>query len=149
MIFCRKCGRYYPDQTPSCIVCKADLATFGHVTHQGASMQAEPARAAVRSAPVAAPIKAVPVAAAVRTTAVGAAVRMAPAADTAVGVLEPESDNDNTDPVFDRDRFLLRQKALAIKEKYYVTDDQGNPLMFVERPALLTQQILMLGAVGS
>jgi uncharacterized protein YxjI len=148
MIFCRKCGRYYPDQTPSCIVCKADLATFGHVTHQGASMQAEPARAAVKSAPVAALVKAAPVAATVRTTAVGAAVKMAPVPDTAVGVLEPDSDS-NTDPVFDRDKFLLRQKALAIKEKYYVTDDQGNALMFVERPALLTQQIFMLGAVAS
>jgi uncharacterized protein YxjI len=53
------------------------------------------------------------------------------------------------DQVFDRDKFLLRQKALAIKEKYYVTDDQGRPLMFVERPALLAQQILMLGGVAA
>jgi len=51
-------------------------------------------------------------------------------------------------PIFDRDKFLLRQKALAIKEKYYVTDDSGSPLMFVERPALLTQQLLMLGAMA-
>lgn len=53
------------------------------------------------------------------------------------------------DPVFDRDKFLLRQKALAIKEKYYVTDDTGAPLMFVERPALLTQQLIMLAGVAA
>ena len=61
----------------------------------------------------------------------------------------PPPSGTKTDPVFDRDKFLLRQKALAIKEKYYVTDDQGRPLMFVERPALLTQQILMLGGVAA
>src|SRR5262245_4402606 len=53
------------------------------------------------------------------------------------------------DGVFDRDKFLLRQKALAIKEKYYVTDDSGRPLMFVERPALLTQQLIMLAGVAA
>ena len=70
--------------------------------------------------------------------------------------LEPGFDTDfplpaepEIDPVFNRDKFLLRQKALAIKEKYYVTDDQGMPLMFVERPALLTQQLIMLGAVAA
>jgi uncharacterized protein YxjI len=51
--------------------------------------------------------------------------------------------------VFNRDKFLLRQKALAIKEKYYVTDDTGSPLMFVERPALIAQQLLMLAGVAS
>ncbi len=39
------------------------------------------------------------------------------------------------DPVFDRDRFLLRQKALSLHEKYQVWDEQGQPLLFVERPA--------------
>src|SRR5262245_32046789 len=53
------------------------------------------------------------------------------------------------DGVFDRDKFLLRQKALAIKEKYYVTDESGSPLMFVERPALLTQQLIMLAGVAA
>ena len=78
---------------------------------------------------------------------------------TAVAVLEPpvetelETHRDAvhpvTDPVFDRNKFLLRQKALAIKEKYYVTDESGSNLLFVERPALLTQQILMLAAVAA
>lgn len=39
------------------------------------------------------------------------------------------------DPIFDRDRFLLRQKHLAIAEKYYVWDEEGNTLLYVERPA--------------
>ena len=54
----------------------------------------------------------------------------------------------DADSVFDRDKFLLRQKAFAIKEKYYVTDDNGSPLMFVERPALLAQQLFMLASVA-
>jgi len=39
------------------------------------------------------------------------------------------------DPVFDRDIFLLRQQLLKISEKYDVGDEQGNKLVFVERPA--------------
>lgn len=39
------------------------------------------------------------------------------------------------DPVFDRDKFLLRQKALSLNETYQVWDEQGQPLLFVERPA--------------
>ena len=50
--------------------------------------------------------------------------------------------------VFNRDKFLLRQKAFAIKEKYYVTDDTGSPIMFVERPAMIARQLLMLLAVA-
>jgi uncharacterized protein YxjI len=38
---------------------------------------------------------------------------------------------------------------LAIKEKYYVTDEAGQPLVFVERPALLMQQLIMLAAVAA
>lgn len=38
------------------------------------------------------------------------------------------------DPIFDRDRFLLHQKHLSVSQKYYVWDDQGNVLVFVERP---------------
>ena len=48
------------------------------------------------------------------------------------------------DPVFDRDLFLLNQKHLAINEKYLVLDEQGKPIAFVERPALLGRQLLML-----
>jgi uncharacterized protein YxjI len=46
--------------------------------------------------------------------------------------LTPKS---QADPAFDRDVFLLRQKALAIKEKYAVSDEAGNQILYVERPA--------------
>jgi uncharacterized protein YxjI len=39
------------------------------------------------------------------------------------------------DGVFDRDVFLLRQQVLKISEKYDVCDEQGNKIVFVERPA--------------
>jgi uncharacterized protein YxjI len=39
------------------------------------------------------------------------------------------------DPVFDRDIFLLRQQMLKISEKYDVGDEQGNKIIYVERPA--------------
>ena len=39
------------------------------------------------------------------------------------------------DPAFDRDIFLLRQQMLKISEKYDVGDEQGNKIIFVERPA--------------
>jgi uncharacterized protein YxjI len=43
--------------------------------------------------------------------------------------------------VFDREKFLLRQKHFAIAEKYYVRDEAGNELLFVERPARLLARI--------
>lgn len=50
----------------------------------------------------------------------------------AVGApLTPES---QADPVFDRDVFLLKQKALALNEKYYVADESGQKIAFIERP---------------
>jgi uncharacterized protein YxjI len=39
------------------------------------------------------------------------------------------------DPAFDRTRFLLRQKALTVHEKYDVWDENGQPILYVERPA--------------
>lgn len=45
------------------------------------------------------------------------------------------------DAVFERDKFLLRQKRLAINEKYFVHDERDAPIMFVERPAHLLQRI--------
>jgi uncharacterized protein YxjI len=39
------------------------------------------------------------------------------------------------DPAFDRTRFLLRQKALTVHERYVVWDESGQPILFVERPA--------------
>jgi uncharacterized protein YxjI len=48
--------------------------------------------------------------------------------------------------VFDRDKFLLRQQHLAINEKYYVNDEQGNAILYVERPAQLLRTLLAVGA---
>ncbi len=39
------------------------------------------------------------------------------------------------DSVFNRDKFLIHQKHFAISEKYYVWDDRGQVLLYVERPA--------------
>ncbi len=39
------------------------------------------------------------------------------------------------DPVFQRRKFLLKQKHLAISEKYTVADETGAPILFVQRPA--------------
>jgi uncharacterized protein YxjI len=53
------------------------------------------------------------------------------------------------DPVFDRDRFLLRQKHLAISQKYYVWDDHGAVLLFVERPTHLLRTLgVLFGTIG-
>lgn len=46
------------------------------------------------------------------------------------------------DPAFDRDRFLLRQKRLAINEKYSVHDEQDKPILFIERPTYLFRALL-------
>ena len=42
----------------------------------------------------------------------------------------------STDPKLDRDKFLVHQKMLSINAKYYVYDENVQPLFFVERPAL-------------
>ena len=70
----------------------------------------------------------------VRTTALATAP--APALTTA---LTPES---QADPIFGRDVFLLRQQALRINERYNVSDDRGQPLLFVERPAHFLRNLL-------
>src|SRR5215208_4751745 len=46
------------------------------------------------------------------------------------------------DPIFGREVFLLRQKAFALNEKYFVNDDKGQPLLFVERPARFLRGLL-------
>ncbi|HWQ61063.1 MAG TPA: hypothetical protein VN521_02055, partial [Negativicutes bacterium] len=45
-------------------------------------------------------------------------------------------------PLFDRDVFQLREKHFAIATKYHVRDEDGNPLMYVERPALIAQRLM-------
>lgn len=38
------------------------------------------------------------------------------------------------DTAFDRDRFLMRQKVLTVHEKYDICDEEGQTIVFVERP---------------
>lgn len=45
---------------------------------------------------------------------------------------------------FNRDRFLFRQKVLAISEQYVVWDDRERPILFIERPAHAARQVLAL-----
>ncbi len=54
------------------------------------------------------------------------------------------------DPVFERDVFLLRQKHLAISEKYVVADEDNQPILFVQRPVHLARGCLaVLGGVAA
>lgn len=54
------------------------------------------------------------------------------------------------DPAFDRDKFLLRQKYLTLHEKYQVWDEQGQPILFVERPGQhLKSLVAAVGALGA
>jgi hypothetical protein len=48
------------------------------------------------------------------------------------------------DGIFDRYKFLMRQKVMSINEKYFVSDEQNRPIVFVERPAHALQN---LGAI--
>jgi uncharacterized protein YxjI len=52
-------------------------------------------------------------------------------------------------PAFDRDRFLFRQKLMTLSEKYEVWDDEGRPILFIERPAHVGRQLLaLMGTIG-
>ena len=53
------------------------------------------------------------------------------------------------DPAFDRDTFLLRQKHFAINEKYAVWDNNGEALLFVERPTHLLRNLLAFFAAAA
>lgn len=55
------------------------------------------------------------------------------------------------DPAFDRDKFLLRQKAMAIKEKYYVWNEAGQTILYVERPRHMFRALvgLLAGLVAA
>ena len=55
--------------------------------------------------------------------------------------LSPKS---QADGVFNRDIFLLRQKHLSINQKYQVSDEEGNPILFVMRPTYFWRTILAL-----
>lgn len=63
------------------------------------------------------------------------------AVNRAENALSPKS---QAEPAFDRDIFLLRQKHFAINQKYAVSDEQGNPLLYVERPTYFWRTVLAL-----
>jgi hypothetical protein len=54
----------------------------------------------------------------------------------------PRSPAPGVDAAFDRDRFLLRQRAMAIASKYEVWDEGGRRLLYVERPTYVVRQLL-------
>ena len=60
------------------------------------------------------------------------------ATETATTTLPPQ------DPVFARDLFLMQQKV-AIDERYTVSDEQGQPLIFIERPAYFLRNMAAIG----
>jgi uncharacterized protein YxjI len=55
--------------------------------------------------------------------------------------LTPKSQADES---LNRDIFLLRQKHFAINQKYHVFDEQGNPILYVERPTYFFRTLLAL-----
>ncbi|MCE9566215.1 MAG: zinc-ribbon domain-containing protein [Planctomycetes bacterium] len=65
-----------------------------------------------------------------------------------VPVADPsEADfSDDLPEEFRRDKFLLRQKLWAIKEKYRVADEEGEPILYVERPVYFTQGCIAIVA---
>jgi uncharacterized protein YxjI len=48
------------------------------------------------------------------------------------------------DPIFDRDKFLIKQKRIAISAKYFVGDEQGREIAFVHRPAAIGRVLLII-----
>lgn len=51
------------------------------------------------------------------------------------------------DPIFDRDKFLIRQKRISISSKYFVGDERGNEIAFVHRPSGIGRVILLAFAI--
>jgi uncharacterized protein YxjI len=62
------------------------------------------------------------------------------------GPHEGEGYADELHDAFRRDKFLLRQKLWAIKDKYRVSDEEGQPILYVERPVYMTRGCLALFA---
>jgi len=55
----------------------------------------------------------------------------------------------SVDPIFDWDKFLLKKKRVFTSEKYYVFDEAGNQILFIQRPAHLFRNVfLLLPALG-
>ncbi|AMV39546.1 hypothetical protein VT85_19070 [Planctomyces sp. SH-PL62] len=54
---------------------------------------------------------------------------------------EEEGEHAALHPAFQRDRFLMRQKMMAISSKYVVSDEGKRPILYIERPARLLRQV--------
>jgi uncharacterized protein YxjI len=156
MIFCKKCGRYYTNGTSSCGTCGANLDASGHVTLSASAVKLEPIKTERFEAPAQTLARISTPKPPDTSLAASPASGLALASSSSVAVLDTPIEQEVReeppeavfDPVFDRDKFLLRQKAFAIKEKYYVTDDNGSAIAYVERPALIMQQLMMLAGVA-
>jgi hypothetical protein len=63
----------------------------------------------------------------------------------------PRLPSPDTDPAFDRDVFLLRERVLSITSKYEVLSDGGTPLLYVERPTypVRTGLAYLVGALAA
>jgi hypothetical protein len=67
-------------------------------------------------------------------------------ANAASATAAPAPNTADGNSIFSRDIFLLRQKQIAISEKYAILSEDGTPLLFVERPAHLLRNLLALFA---
>ncbi|MBC7835225.1 MAG: hypothetical protein H7Y88_09020 [Phycisphaerales bacterium] len=55
--------------------------------------------------------------------------------------------SEDVHPAFNRSKFLMRQKLLTLHQKYTVWDEQGQPIMWVERRHYHLRSILAILAV--
>ena len=62
----------------------------------------------------------------------------------------PRPPSPDTDPAFDRDVFLLRERVLTITSKYEVWAEDGTPILYVERPTYPVRTVLayLVGAAA-
>lgn len=49
--------------------------------------------------------------------------------------------------IFERDKFLVKQKRVAISAQYYIADDSGKDIAFAHRPLALVQMMLLIFVV--
>ena len=51
------------------------------------------------------------------------------------------------DPVFDRDKFLMKQQLMTVQERYDIVDEAGKPILFAERPRHHLRSIVSIFAL--
>jgi hypothetical protein len=67
------------------------------------------------------------------------------------GAAVPHPPAPDTDPAFDRDVFLLRERVLTITAKYEVWAEDRTPILYVERPTYPVRTVLayLVGAMAA